>query len=160
MSNNELEKKDKELVVECHHCDEENIIKLSNVISCKNCKKPISGHTVKYKSNGTVIIGSLLAGVAVGAALEDKELVSSEVLYISGTAVSTYAFVARAKLETEYKMMKKCINKFGATDKVRNNCFCVVKKLSSFMTSTSVKDKDWVEEELEKKYEKCSSDKD
>lgn len=152
----QVSEEDKSLIVECHHCEEENIIKLSKVIECKNCKKPINGYTVKYKTNGIVILGSLLAGATAGVVLEDKEIVSSELLYVTGTAVTTYAIVARSKLETEYKMMKKCIDKFGTTKEVRDNCFCVVRKLSSFMTAVLAKDKEWVEDELEKKYEKCS----
>lgn len=163
MSNNEkllTKKDDSTLILECHHCEEENTINLSQTVKCKNCKKPITGYNVKYKSNGIVILGSLMAGLSAGAALEDKELVSSELLYISGTAVATYAIIARTKLETEYKMMKKCIDKFGSTDEVRDNCFCVVRKLSSFMTKALSKDKAWVEDELNKKYEKCSSKED
>lgn len=163
MSNNEkllTKSDDSTLIVECHHCEEENTINLSQTIKCKNCKKPINGSMVKYKSNGIVVLGSLMAGLTAGVALEDKELVSSEILYVSGTAVATYAVIARSKLETEYKMMKKCIDKFGSTDEVRDNCFCVVKKLSSFMTKALSKDKEWVENELEKKYEKCSSKED
>lgn len=156
----ENSKDDKKLILECHHCEEENTINLSSIVKCKSCQKPINGSVVKYKSNGTVLIGTFLSGLVAGAVVEDKELVSSEVLYVSGTAVATYAVVARAKLETEYKMMKKCIDKFGSNTEVRDNCFCVVKKMSSFITKVLSKDKDYIEKELEKKYKKCSSKED
>lgn len=94
-------------------------------------------------------------GIASGGVITDYNVVSSELIAVIGTGVTTYFFTVRAKLETEYKMMKKCIDRFGNTVEVRDNCFCVVKKLSSMILSLKIKDKPMIEKELVEKYNEC-----
>lgn len=146
----------KSLIIECQNCETENKIKISSEIKCKNCNTIIYGNTTRFiKENSSSILIPFGIGIASGGVITDYNVVSSELIAVIGTGVTTYFFTVRAKLETEYKMMKKCIDRFGNTVEVRDNCFCVVKKLSSMILSLKIKDKPMIEKELVEKYNEC-----
>lgn len=151
-----------EVKIACLHCETENTIKLSKAINCKNCDKALTGNNVTFKMNKTSAVLGLLGGVAIGAVLEDKEITNSEIISIVATGAGAYVYTFRLKLETEYKIMKSCIDKFGSTKEKRDNCFCVVKRLSTYLNSLLVKEKgdEWIDEQLDEEYNKCKEKKD
>lgn len=159
-----------ELILECPYCEEQNKVKLSKKIECKNCKKKLQGTNTIFSTNYLSIVAATACGVVIGAVGEDYDLTYTELIAVFGSIIFTYALTSlRPKLETEYKMMKTCIklnSKAGRLDgqdnytgEVRDNCFCVVKKLGKFITESLIKEKgeSWVEEEIKKKYDECSN---
>ncbi len=158
-----LENTDKnEIKIECGHCVTENTIKLSTKINCKKCNKPLTGNNVTFKMNKSAAVLGLLGGVVIGTVLEDKELANSEIITIAATGMGAYVYTFRLKVETEYKIMKTCLDKFGSTKENRDNCFCVVKKMATFLNSVLVKEKGdvWIDEELDRQYGECKKTKD
>ncbi|WP_108064355.1 hypothetical protein [Poseidonibacter lekithochrous] len=151
-----------EIKIECEHCETENEIKLKEKVNCKNCSKPLTGNNVTYKMNKTSAVLGLLGGVVIGSVLEDQEISNSEIISIVATGLGSYVYTFRLKVETEYKIIKTCIDKFGSTKENRDNCFCVVKKMATYLNSVLLKEKgeEWIDEELDKQYAECKKMKD
>lgn len=131
------EKKENYIEVECPHCEYENKIKLSNDISCKECKKTLVGF--KYKS----FLVSTAAALTIGAG--------------GGATGDTFLNLFRPPVKTEYKMMKQCIDKYGYSKSVRNNCLCAVESMAGVVDAQKARyyGSSWLEDVLDDKYMSC-----
>lgn len=134
------EKKENHIEVECPHCEHENKIKLSNDISCKECKKTLVGF--KYKS----FLVSTAVVLSFGAA--------------GGSVGDTFLNISRPSVKTEYKMMRQCISKYSgysSSKTIRNNCICAVESMAGIVDAQKAKyyGADWLEEVLDDKYKSC-----
>lgn len=149
------------LDVECPHCNEENTVKFSKDLKCKNCDKSIMGTTNIYKTNKTSLLVTALASASVAAVLADKNVAAHEIILLVGSSAGTLIYVSRLKIETEYKMMKTCIDRFGTNTVARDTCFCAVKKLSTYLNAqiAKLKGEVWLSDQLDNQYTKCEDTK-
>ena len=129
-------------------------------IECPHCKQTIPG-TIKNKTNNTTLIITALASASVAAILADKHIVPSEIIALVGSSAGTLIYTYRLKIETEYKIMKTCIDRFGSNTIVRDGCFCSVKKLSTYLNSqiAKIRGENWLSNKLDEEYNKCTGPK-
>jgi hypothetical protein len=142
---------------ECPHCTKNNSIKFTKKIECKSCDKSIMGSIKTHKTSKPKLIFTALASVAVGAIAADKHVAIDEMIILASSGLGTAIYMSRLKIETEYKIMKTCINEFESNIKTRDTCFCVVKKLNNYINPLIVKIKgeDWVLGQIDTQYNKC-----
>jgi len=149
------------LDIECQHCGDIKNIPFKKDLKCENCNKSIMGSAIVYKTNKTSLIVSAFLGASVSAVLADKHVSADEILLLVASSGGTLIYVTRLKLETEYKMMKTCIDRFGTNIGVRDTCFCTVKKLSTYLNSqiSKLKGEEWLSSQLDTQYNKCKDTK-
>lgn len=104
----EKEKKH-EINLLCSKCNNENTINLSSDIKCKECEETLIGKSYKEYILPTIVVLGLSA---IGGAMLDDSV-----------------NLNRASVQTEYKMMRTCINRFND----RDNCYCAVESMSGFI---------------------------
>ena len=120
----------------CPECEHENKINLSSDIKCKECDKTLLGHTYKR------FIFPLALTVGLSA--------------VAGAIIDDTVNINRSSVKTEYKMMKTCIDTFGYSKNVRNNCVCAVESMSGvFDAQVSRLNNDYLEETLRDRYYNC-----
>ncbi len=105
--------------LECPHCYKENTIRVAASQTCKHCDEPLVGE--KYKK----VILSAMTVLALGGG--------------AGVIVDDYIGLYRNSVATEYKMVKKCIDRHGTRKSVRNNCFCAVESMTGILDSVKAK---------------------
>lgn len=127
------------LEIQCPHCEEQNDIALPEDIKCNECKKTLIGfkyENVILSSTATLVIGGIL-----------------------GTQLDDTININRASVKTEYKMMKTCINEFGYSKSVRDNCYCAVESMSGFLDAQKARlyHRDTLKKLLEDRYNSCKN---
>lgn len=155
------EENENTLEMECPHCEEKRKITFKEDLKCNNCNKSIMGSAIIYKNDKTNLIISALLGASVSAVLADKNVSADEILLLLASSGGTLIYVTRLKIETEYKMIKTCIDRFGTNTEVRDTCFCAVKKLSTYLNAqiSKLKGEEWLSDQLDAQYNKCDDTK-
>ena len=120
------DKQENSINVECPHCSHDNSIKFAKKFECTNCNKSIMGTSKTYKSNKTKLILTALASITVGAIAADKHVAVDEITILVSSGLGTMIYMSRLTIETEYKIMKTCIDEFGSNVKTRDTCFCIM----------------------------------
>ena len=123
--------------IECPECTENNTIKLSSIIKCKKCEKSLVGE--KFKKPFFSAMSLLLLGTGVGVGIDP------------------YLNINRPSVKTEYKMMKQCIEIYGNSKSVRDNCTCAVKSMAGVVDAQKARTygSDWLADVLNDKYNNC-----
>ena len=144
--------------VECPHCNYDNTIKLKNPYTCNNCDKSIIEQTKTYKTNKSKLIATAIISAVGSAVLADQYIDANEIIAMVGTGGGTMIYMSRLTIETEYKIMKTCIDEFGSNTQTRDSCFCVVKKLNNYLNPViaKIKGEEWLLDQLNTQYKKCS----
>lgn len=151
-------KETESIKIECPHCNHDNSIKFAKKLECKNCNKSIMGTKKTYKSNNKKLILTALASVTIGAIAADKYVAADEIIILVSSGLGTMIYMSRLTIETEYKIMKTCINEYGSNIKTRDTCFCVVKKLNKYLNPqiAKIKGEDWLFKQLNVQFNKCN----
>lgn len=125
--------------IECPECTENNTIRLTSTITCKNCDKPLIGE--KFKKPLFSALTLLLLGTGVGVGIDP------------------YININRPSVKTEFKMMKQCIEIYGHSISVRDNCACAVESMTGVVDAQKARiyGSDWLADVLDEKYTSCSN---
>lgn len=144
--------------VDCPHCDHANSITFRKDINCENCEKSIMGRRKNRATSKISLILTALVSVTAGAIAADRHVSIDEMIVLVGSGTATMVYMSRLSIETEYKIMKTCIDQFGQNKRTRDACFCVVKKLNSYLNPLllKLKKEEWAIQELKRQYESCT----
>lgn len=123
----------------CPKCKDVNTIPVSEEIKCKTCQTSFAG-----KKFGQIVSNGLVSFVLTGGMV---------------LTADAYFHINRVSVNTEYKMMKQCIDERKNISQVRDTCACAVESMSGVIDAQMAKLRgaSWLADEMDKRYKNCQN---